>query len=884
MAQTLTITPAARWRITGDSGVAQGADGTAKLASLAFTDMLRAEWEPDGNDPVLPVHDYDRARPSGQAFKAVYGYNADARSQYACCGAECYTYHLPASLTQNAYEATEDTEVVEGKTYYSRSGEGTDIDPYVYSEVVSPVDADVGAYYEYKPATVFIAALGVVVDRYASEGVQLAAILTDSITPPSVSMAIGVAAAQTPALATNAQMDADGNAVVPNKRTGMAGPVGYSFGAGAAARPFLHVFLFMADYLSVRKAWIEGGAIFQTGELSVSLSRVATYEAADMVSGVVALDIGRPDDMAGLTMATITGNDGVIKKLPRLAVWENITLAAKAGVLDEETDPIVLFRNMLSFFCDAAALYNGVAAADMVGSAARELAGEGEWGFTYGGDPVAPPTLQFATVVAHGLTDGAIFRGLEFASAIDFGMAVRLVAYGIGGTHVFPSATLSATPLVWWGEVMRKTYRDGGRTSALFLSDPTTAATSLGDASVAQGATTEVAVTPLCSIEATAPIERLPFDKPWQSGEISTVVLSVIPSGVPTGQTSEAFDVELNRSFSLGLPNSGVTAVASAPLESLLTAETQFGPFTLLPELGFGVRKSGDTYTWLDMPNSKNFTLDTIVMLAPVAVTFNGKTYLSSSTTHTVPVSWKWEKRGALTIGSVTTDYGLLQGTVNSWVNVEFSDVANPADTITLGVQLFGTMTGHTPFQGVDYLTAWVAFEVANLKNAVYYNNPGTVKFPIGDSYNWANQTLGQSTVSVVDAGTVRATIGGVEYSGEIPTATSIIPVSVISKDSAAHPDGNDNTAYATANFTAPARTALVTLTSATGAVKSGLLTLAARAFPSDFGGDAGLSAKAIALGLPQSPSMAYGVTDGLSISTAGHVETKDVGLMRLYQ
>ncbi|MBQ9004187.1 MAG: hypothetical protein IJ087_20290, partial [Eggerthellaceae bacterium] len=46
------------------------------------------------------------------------------------------------------YELTADTEVDSSKTYYTRSGSGTSASPYVYTEVASPVKANLGTYYE----------------------------------------------------------------------------------------------------------------------------------------------------------------------------------------------------------------------------------------------------------------------------------------------------------------------------------------------------------------------------------------------------------------------------------------------------------------------------------------------------------------------------------------------------------------------------------------------------------------------------------------------------------------------------------------------------------------------------------------------------------------
>ena len=52
----------------------------------------------------------------------------------------------------NTYALTEDEDIVEGKTYYTRSG----TDPnYVYTPVVSPVKASLGTYYEVTATTTY---------------------------------------------------------------------------------------------------------------------------------------------------------------------------------------------------------------------------------------------------------------------------------------------------------------------------------------------------------------------------------------------------------------------------------------------------------------------------------------------------------------------------------------------------------------------------------------------------------------------------------------------------------------------------------------------------------------------------------------------------------
>lgn len=47
-----------------------------------------------------------------------------------------------------SYVLTQDTEIVEGKTYYTRSGAGTEQDPYVYTPVAEPSTSSLSTYYE----------------------------------------------------------------------------------------------------------------------------------------------------------------------------------------------------------------------------------------------------------------------------------------------------------------------------------------------------------------------------------------------------------------------------------------------------------------------------------------------------------------------------------------------------------------------------------------------------------------------------------------------------------------------------------------------------------------------------------------------------------------
>ena len=53
-----------------------------------------------------------------------------------------------ATPTVTVGAATTDTDIVAGKTYYTRSGSGTAQSPYVYTVVASPVKSSLSSYYE----------------------------------------------------------------------------------------------------------------------------------------------------------------------------------------------------------------------------------------------------------------------------------------------------------------------------------------------------------------------------------------------------------------------------------------------------------------------------------------------------------------------------------------------------------------------------------------------------------------------------------------------------------------------------------------------------------------------------------------------------------------
>lgn len=206
----------------GTSASAQGSDGISELTRTALESLLAAAWTESDAAPSFPVHDYDRALPEGDAWKACYGYNAEARTERGACGAVCYTFPVPA-------------------------------------------DALTG-----EPCNVSGVSFRVQGDRYLDAGVDVHVVLDANAEPPSVA----ALAARTPdatVCATSSQTQP------PNQRHGVTETVTLS--PSTAATAYIHVALLLHDYTTARGAWIEGGALLADAAVSVTFSRDVTADA-----------------------------------------------------------------------------------------------------------------------------------------------------------------------------------------------------------------------------------------------------------------------------------------------------------------------------------------------------------------------------------------------------------------------------------------------------------------------------------------------------------------------------------------------------------------------------------------------------------------------------
>ena len=121
-------------------------DTGSSIAYGAYSDICVVNLSSAPLVPVLTLSDSIITENGEVTASWVYS-STDGTGQAAATIAEVTTdYILEYTLTQ-------DLTVDDSKTYFTRSGSGTELDPYVYTEVENPVDADLGTYYEVTGST-----------------------------------------------------------------------------------------------------------------------------------------------------------------------------------------------------------------------------------------------------------------------------------------------------------------------------------------------------------------------------------------------------------------------------------------------------------------------------------------------------------------------------------------------------------------------------------------------------------------------------------------------------------------------------------------------------------------------------------------------------------
>lgn len=129
--------------------IAENAEGSARRASLAAeVAEAKAQSASDAADEAWEKAD-DAEIAAGQAQTSAQTANSAANGALTSLSTVQDVIGMLNWAQENAsYSLTQDTDIVPGKTYWTRSGAGTEADPYVYTPVTNPVKTDLNIYYE----------------------------------------------------------------------------------------------------------------------------------------------------------------------------------------------------------------------------------------------------------------------------------------------------------------------------------------------------------------------------------------------------------------------------------------------------------------------------------------------------------------------------------------------------------------------------------------------------------------------------------------------------------------------------------------------------------------------------------------------------------------
>ena len=196
----------------GVSARPQGADGIDELTRTAYAELVGAQWEAEDEAPTLPVHEFDRKAPAGDAFRATWGYDGTARTEQSNCGAVCYTVALPAGGGMTG----------------------------VLCRVVG--------------------------DRYLGDGARVSVVVDSSPTPPAWNTILASAYTSDVLCATDSQAE------TPNNREGVSVDCSIDAALTVSSGTFVHIVLRIDNYLTHRKSWVEGGAMIAQDSIRILFS------------------------------------------------------------------------------------------------------------------------------------------------------------------------------------------------------------------------------------------------------------------------------------------------------------------------------------------------------------------------------------------------------------------------------------------------------------------------------------------------------------------------------------------------------------------------------------------------------------------------------------
>lgn len=482
MATTHTITAKRRVAV-GISSAAQGADGVGELTRTAYAALLSASWTDSDAAPSIPVHDYAQPLPSGDAWKVCYGYDATARTERAACGAVCYSYAIPA-------------------------------------------DALTG-----DPCNIVSVSALVTGDRYLDAGVDCHVVLSSSATPPTVA----TLAARTP----DATLCATGSQTEPpNKRAGIAAEL--SVEPGAAATAYVHVALLLHDYLGVRGAWIEGGAMlasaaaggvnaFGIPAVAVEFSRDVAADSTSAVLGEISANIGVFD--ANLEEALFL--------VPFASIASTFDINISSDVYADLSDNYwtTVSNNILL------QMWSGYPFPLMPDTARGPSTAEYKFSM-YCRPRLARMAVERSHVsccafVFHAKTDKAKIVALRFPDPISTNIPFRAVLFGISGPqHLTLNAdgcyteSLIPSPKT----ILDEDFLDGGALSVLHHSGVIGSDDGTGFEITNFDSTSSVPGRTLAKLDCmNGTLSRIDFDSPFASGAVSSFLLALVPNGAPLG-------------------------------------------------------------------------------------------------------------------------------------------------------------------------------------------------------------------------------------------------------------------------------------------------------------------------------------------------------------
>lgn len=498
MARTHTITAKRRVAV-GISSAAQGADGVGELTRTAYAALLSASWTDSDAAPSIPVHDYAQPLPSGDAWKACYGYETTARTERAACGAVCYSYAIPA-------------------------------------------DALTG-----DPCNIVSITASVVGDRYLDAGVDCHVVLSSSATPPTVA----TLAARTPdttLCATGSQTEP------PNKRVGITAEL--SIEPAVPAASYIHVALLLHDYLGVRGAWIEGGAMlasaaaggvnaFGIPAVAVEFSRDVAADSTSAVLGEISANIGVFD--ANLAEALFLVPFASIASTFDINISSDVYADLSDNYWTTVSNDILLQMWSGYPFPLMPDISRGPSTA--------------EYKFSMYCRPrlarmaVERSHVSCCAFVFHAKTDKAKIAALRFPDPISTNIPFRAVLFGISGPqHLTLNAdgcyteSLIPSPKT----IFNEDFLDGGALSVLHHSDVIGVDDGTGFEITHFDSTSSVPGRTLAKLDCmNGTLSRIDFDSPFASGAVSSFLLALVPNGAPLG-TSLASSTTAAVSISFG--------------------------------------------------------------------------------------------------------------------------------------------------------------------------------------------------------------------------------------------------------------------------------------------------------------------------------------------